>query len=240
MRPPSTMSYRSEHPSRTTTRRTRPPSSAAMNMNSREPLYDDHLDNSMNPWATFQDHSHRYDAKEDDSSNDSIDEEYRQNQLYATQPRHMTTTGPTSTTSVARSPSSAASFYHYHQQQTNQQQQHDLSLQSPLLEGSVTSVTTAGAPSEPRPNNLHSNMGNRLLTDQQYTSVVALGPATKRALETLQAEIIALNQRIDGLRQELIASPSQQGSDDTKKEDGHTDKEAWNAWSWVLKVRKSG
>ena len=33
-------------------------------------------------------------------------------------------------------------------------------------------------------------------------SVVALGPATKRALENLQHEIVALNNRIDGLKEE--------------------------------------
>lgn len=82
-------------------------------------------------------------------------------------------------------------------------------------------------------------LGNRLLTEQQYTSVVALGPATKRALETLQAEIIGLNERIDGLRQELIDRDDVQRKrtllTTTNDED---DDEVWDAWGWVLKVMK--
>ncbi|KAI8333085.1 hypothetical protein BC941DRAFT_435053, partial [Chlamydoabsidia padenii] len=218
MRPPSTMSQRSDM--NRTTRRVRhsPTNIQTSSISSKQPLFDETFDNSVNPWATSQEnskhqHQHRYGRTTkggDDSSNDSIDEEYRQNQLYAT---------PTT-------------FY----QQTNQQRQHDLSLQSPIMEGSATSVTTIGAPSEPRPN-YPPHTENRLLTDQQYTSVVALGPATKRALETLQAEIIALNERIDGLRQELMDRDQLDIKKPQSARKGDTDdNEVWNAWKWVLKA----
>lgn len=78
------------------------------------------------------------------------------------------------------------------------------SVQRPRLhspnppESTASSVTATGPPSTAQPANPAS-----LLTEQQYTSVVALGPATKRALDTLQSEIVALNNRIDGLRLEL-------------------------------------
>jgi hypothetical protein len=77
--------------------------------------------------------------------------------------------------------------------------------------------------------------------NQQYTtSVVALGPATKRALESLQNEVIALNDRIDDLRRELVErdkqraialSSSKRDSDEVEKEDGMGE-----GWKWVIKV----
>lgn len=80
---------------------------------------------------------------------------------------------------------------------------------------------------------------NQLLPDNQYSSVVALGPATKRALDTLQAEIIALNERIDGLRQELAERnqaprlPKKKEQDD---DDDDANSEIWEGWKWVAKV----
>ena len=59
-------------------------------------------------------------------------------------------------------------------------------------------------------NNIHNNnfssstTSNRATPDPQYMSVVTLGPATKRALESLQTEVIALNERIDEIRRELV------------------------------------
>jgi hypothetical protein len=76
-------------------------------------------------------------------------------------------------------------------------------------------------------------------TEQAASSVVALGPATKRALENLQHEIVSLNSRIDDLKEELVErntirqrrtkssnSTSEAGSDDDN----------WDTWRWVLKV----
>ncbi|KAG2226183.1 hypothetical protein INT45_003328 [Circinella minor] len=59
-------------------------------------------------------------------------------------------------------------------------------------------------------NNIHNNnfssntTSNRVTPDSQYMSVVTLDPATKRALESLQTEVIALNSRIDEIRRELV------------------------------------
>ncbi|KAH8549680.1 acyl CoA binding protein-domain-containing protein [Umbelopsis sp. PMI_123] len=76
-------------------------------------------------------------------------------------------------------------------------------------------------------------------TEQAASSVVALGPATKRALENLQHEIVSLNSRIDDLKEELVErntirqrrtkssnSTSEAGSDDDN----------WDTWRWVLKA----
>lgn len=80
--------------------------------------------------------------------------------------------------------------------------------------------------------------------------VVALGPATKRALESLQAEVVALNERIDDLRRELQTSsieppaitsaaaaaavPGSPGSIPTDDDDALSD-----SWKWVIRVTLS-
>lgn len=175
---------------------------------------DDHFDTSVNPWAANHPASHqrRYKLEPDDLSDDSIDEQFSQVGLY---PQHPTTTTPAA---VGRIPShSSVSSYHPRS----------------LREGVSLHTTTPAAPDPP------PRIENRLLTEQQYTSVVALGPATKRALETLQAEIIGLNERIDGLRQELIDRDDMQKKRaiTTDNDDDDDDDEVWDAWGWVLKVK---
>ncbi|KAI9496226.1 hypothetical protein BDB00DRAFT_137282 [Zychaea mexicana] len=107
------------------------------------------------------------------------------------------------------------------------------------VEGGLASSSSVVSQST---NNNNNNNNNSLLTDQQYTSVVALGPATKRALDTLQAEIIALNDRIDGLRQELVerdrhkVSSAQDGDDDDSSRSNNSNKESWDGWRWVVKA----
>ncbi|KAI8092493.1 acyl CoA binding protein-domain-containing protein [Halteromyces radiatus] len=212
MRPPSTISHRSDrrHP-------TIGPQQYA--------VFDEPFDDSINPWATNQD-NRRY-RLGDDSSDDSIDEERKS---------YISTNVTSGMTPYISRPSSSSA---YHQHRMSNNRQHDPTVQSPLFDESTTSsVTATGIPSESQP---RQSTGNRLLTDQQYTSVVALGPATKRALETLQSEIIALNDRIDGLRQELIdrdnemkQTSASSGRSTVKKDED--DGEIWDAWEWVFKA----
>ncbi|KAI7854557.1 acyl CoA binding protein-domain-containing protein [Circinella umbellata] len=130
------------------------------------------------------------------------------------------------------------------QQQQLQQARH---MHSP---SSVASSMTAMGPS-PTPqveggmasssSVISQNNNSGLLTDHQYTSVVALGPATKRALDTLQAEIIALNDRIDGLRQELVERDRRKviipRPDNENNDNGLEDNtESWDGWRWVIKA----
>ncbi|KAJ8659379.1 hypothetical protein O0I10_004741 [Lichtheimia ornata] len=73
-------------------------------------------------------------------------------------------------------------------------------------------------------------------THPTNTSVVSLGPATRRALETLETEIIALNERIDGLKQELRANitntaPSSSSTAPRKKKRAGQ----W-PWRWIVKM----
>ncbi|KAF7730398.1 hypothetical protein EC973_002204 [Apophysomyces ossiformis] len=128
-------------------------------------------------------------------------------------------------------------------------------FQSPMFSSTSSSATATARTAVPRMSlndfgpvqqqqqGRLQQLENRPLSDQQYTSVVALGPATKRALEALQAEIIALNERIDGLRQELVDRDQRRPS--TKQphplrtsrdrrlgdEDG-----SWEGWWWVFKA----
>ncbi|KAL1927146.1 hypothetical protein VTP01DRAFT_5109 [Rhizomucor pusillus] len=95
---------------------------------------------------------------------------------------------------------------------------------------STTSSMTATGPSV-------SRNENPLLTEQQYTSVVALGPATKKALDTLQAEIVALNERIDGLRQELLERKRMDRQRDSKEKDlqGRPGGDG-GGWKWLVRT----
>lgn len=137
-------------------------------------------------------------------------------------------------------PSPVISANSMHQQQQQQQQQHSISLRSSHHGSSAASSMTA-TPTVTRLPIDTSN--NQLLTDQQYTSVVALGPATKRALDTLQAEIVALNERIDGLRQELTERnqsrrlPNNKTNADDDDDEDDANSEVWEGWKWVAKVR---
>ncbi|EPB83888.1 hypothetical protein HMPREF1544_09342 [Mucor circinelloides 1006PhL] len=71
---------------------------------------------------------------------------------------------------------------------------------------------------------------------QQQHEQTVLGPATKRALEALQQEIEALNERINGLRKELVArdtaSASKRLTKPTQASNGNED-----GWKWVFKVK---
>ncbi|KAI8076957.1 acyl CoA binding protein-domain-containing protein [Thamnidium elegans] len=84
-----------------------------------------------------------------------------------------------------------------------------------------------------------SRTQSRYDTSQQYTSVVALGPATKRALESLQSEIIALNERIDDLRKELVERDRQRAikrKSDTEEETEPESDDMGDGWKWVIKA----
>ncbi|KAI7876403.1 ACBP-domain-containing protein [Lichtheimia hyalospora FSU 10163] len=128
------------------------------------------------------------------------------------------------------SPVISANSMHY-------QQQHSISLRSSHHGSSAASSMTATPTTTRLP---IDTSNNQLLTDQQYTSVVALGPATKRALDTLQAEIVALNERIDGLRQELTErNQSRRVSNNNNEQDDNEDdanSEVWEGWKWVAKA----
>lgn len=71
------------------------------------------------------------------------------------------------------------------------------------------------------------------LLDGPSDQHVLLGPATKRAIESLQKEIETLNERINGLRKEMVdrdnkrVIPVKKSMSSSTPEDG---------WKWVIKV----
>lgn len=76
-----------------------------------------------------------------------------------------------------------------------------------------------------------------LPNSQKYNaSIVTLGPATKRALEVLHNEVIALNDRIDDLKRELVEREKERA---IKKSDVESKDESYDRWDWVTKVRYS-
>ncbi|KAF1807064.1 hypothetical protein FB192DRAFT_1271419, partial [Mucor lusitanicus] len=82
----------------------------------------------------------------------------------------------------------------------------------------------------------------------QHISTLALGPATKRALESLQNEVIALNDRIDDLRRELAERDKLQRAKSNKDQDSGGDGDVdddddsdssydmGDGWRWVIKA----
>ncbi|KAI8149511.1 acyl CoA binding protein-domain-containing protein [Fennellomyces sp. T-0311] len=138
--------------------------------------------------------------------------------------------------------------------------QHRIPVQPSPVYSTSSSVTAT-----PRhPSTLHnvyssSNINtpsNRATPDPQYMSVVALGPATKRALESLQTEVVALNNRIDELRRELVvrdqrdaaaaaaaaankkrpASGSTAASNIPRRSSNGSDDDISDGWKWVIKA----
>ncbi|KAG0170244.1 hypothetical protein DFQ28_004681 [Apophysomyces sp. BC1034] len=238
LRPPSAASGRSVHDRRSylTAQRER----AGLRGLPREPFLEEQYDDSVNPWAQHPS-SRRYKLNDGHSITDDSDD----NDHNETRTRR-TSTLSAQQKQVALSP-----------QMTEQSASR---FQSPIFSSTSSSATATARTAVPRMSlndfsllqqqQQHQQQQrrlqhpeNRLLSNQQYTSVVALGPATKRALEALQSEIVALNERIDGLRQELVdrdqrrsisrqPCPSGSLSDDRSgEEDG-----AWEGWQWVFKA----
>lgn len=95
-------------------------------------------------------------------------------------------------------------------------------------------------------------------TSSHHESFHALGPATKRALESLQNEIVALNERIDDIRRELVERDKQRTLQYRKTNSSSNDIDTNNnsnrntfnnnnnnnnnnnseddGWKWVIKV----
>ncbi|KAG0764980.1 hypothetical protein G6F33_002109 [Rhizopus arrhizus] len=91
---------------------------------------------------------------------------------------------------------------------------------------------------------------NRLVytpTSSNHEPFHALGPATKRAIEYLQSELIALNERVDDLRRELIERDKQRLIQFKKNEQSitttnttttttTTNEDNNDGWKWVIKA----
>ncbi|KAI8393275.1 uncharacterized protein BYT42DRAFT_623 [Radiomyces spectabilis] len=267
MRPQSSASMRSQGQER------RPLPLQAM---LREPLLDESLDNTINPWVHHPS-IQRYHLDDGHTSDDSIEDERladRQaildSRFLASPSPHPTSQQPPPVNSIPR-----------HDIPTISSQ--DTSIRSGRATPSSHSLAAiaeiSGPMSTPKPSDEsiesigkipalslsepHSQMGSALppsegsqpkrvskpLPPDQYTSVVALGPATKRALESLQMEIFALNERIDGLRQELMErdqrrrnkrakkrlTGNQSGSSNGNDDDSQYDS-AFEGWKWVIKA----
>jgi DNA repair exonuclease SbcCD ATPase subunit len=72
----------------------------------------------------------------------------------------------------------------------------------------------------------------REVNEEEQEASAVLGPATKKALESLKSEIEALNERIDGLRNELKTRDHRRAPAAPRKPDD----ERWEGWKWVYKV----
>ncbi|KAL7308917.1 hypothetical protein PS15m_011056 [Mucor circinelloides] len=88
--------------------------------------------------------------------------------------------------------------------------------------------------------NSESHVPQQQQQQQQQISTLTLGPATKRALESLQNEVIALNDRIDDLRRELVERDKQQRVKSNNNQESDDDNESsydmGEGWRWVIKA----
>lgn len=76
---------------------------------------------------------------------------------------------------------------------------------------------------------------DNLTEGQQYNaSIVSLGVTTKKALETLNQEIIALNGRIDDLKKDLVERDKKMA---IRKPDIESKDLSYDRWNWVTKVK---
>ncbi|KAI9468995.1 MAG: acyl CoA binding protein-domain-containing protein [Benjaminiella poitrasii] len=171
------------------------------------------------------------------------------------------TVTPTSQILSSPSPSPTSSYYLQQQQQQQQSlhgmtpinhhslQQHQHQRQSPVP-GSSTSSSVTATPQNNHPiNESMLNRNRNYLFGMQHDShpsslyTVALDPTIKRALESLQNEVTALNERVDGLRREIIERDKQRkpiASSSSKKagndKEDSTDDMIGEGWKWVIKA----
>ncbi|KAI8336144.1 hypothetical protein BC941DRAFT_453252 [Chlamydoabsidia padenii] len=111
-------------------------------------------------------------------------------------------------------------------------------LQSPFHGSSAASSVTATMSNvrplqQRRQQQQQQDPSTQPSQDYAYASIVSLGPATKRALESLQAEVIALNDRIDDLRHELLRRDRQSVATQPSTDDGEG-ADDWEGWRWVI------
>ncbi|KAI8972766.1 hypothetical protein BDB01DRAFT_457846 [Pilobolus umbonatus] len=81
--------------------------------------------------------------------------------------------------------------------------------------------------------NMSQNMSiSSIVTERPRTDRLnALGPETRKALESLQAEIELLNERINGLRKEMEERDHSQRKSVKKYQEISND---WDGWKWVF------
>ena len=130
-----------------------------------------------------------------------------------------------------------------------QQQRASLIGRLPAFQGSPAYSTSSSATATAR-NTQPLRTSNRATPE---LSVISLGPVTKRALESLQAEVIALNGRIDDLRKELtdrdqqrrasaaptpipLSAPSRSTIQLPRRDDDDEEDDDDDSWKWVIKA----
>lgn len=129
---------------------------------------------------------------------------------------------------------------YYTQQQTSVPMMTPINhpFQSPVPPGSSTSSSVTATPYNHQDIRPQSQNTNR---NESY--IVGLGPATKRALESLQNEVIALNDRIDDLRKELVERDKQRlnirKTNGDQNDDDESADDIGDSWKWVIKVSGS-
>ncbi|KAI7904600.1 acyl CoA binding protein-domain-containing protein [Cokeromyces recurvatus] len=217
------------------------------------------IDANVNPWQQIPTISHNTNY----SSNSSDDENHNRNRsrtpinhLLRKQPsshHNMNQRLPSSmmysskriatpaSQHILPSPSPPPSSFYLQQQQLHgitsivQQQRH-----SPVPGSSTSSSVTA------TPQNLISDSNNRnrnylfgIQQEGQSLYTVALDPTIKRALESLQNEVTTLNERVDGLRREIIERDKQRKitiANSGNNKDDSSDNIIDEGWKWVFKA----
>ncbi|KAG2229868.1 hypothetical protein INT48_005144 [Thamnidium elegans] len=218
----------------------------------KDTFIEEEFDHSVNPWQHIPTTHSNKNIQSTSSSEDSIENNRSNNTkssnllrlpspMFNRQQQQQQRLSSLASPSPPPYPQHLQTMTPIHQNQYNQ---------SPVPGSSTSSSVTATpqlhnmAPGDrsvytPTDSRSVSRTQSRYDTSQQYTSVVALGPATKRALESLQSEIIALNERIDDLRKELVERDRQRAikrKSDTEEETEPESDDMGDGWKWVIKA----
>ncbi|KAI9010319.1 hypothetical protein CLU79DRAFT_462876 [Phycomyces nitens] len=229
-----------------------------------EPFFEETFDASVNPWVQ-QPAGRRYRAQDGQDSEDSIEDERRADSR-AQQFAELAAANAAANT-VAVSNATAAKNPNTRSSGPITEEDTSFRFQSPRLESSASSSVTAtvGMAGIPEGTGMPATHDMSRSNSRQYGSyrpmeripephitTIGLGPATRRALEALQKEIVALNGRIDDLRQELVERDHRtqrnpvvladsSGVIEKKPiKESENNGEGWEGWRWVLKVRRAG
>ncbi|KAI7866242.1 hypothetical protein BDF14DRAFT_861329 [Spinellus fusiger] len=189
---------------------------------STSPFFDEPFDASINPWVQHP-ITHHYKAQDGLESEDSIEDERlsiikARQQAHASKTLHFPSTEPQDTLRRYTMESNTSS---------------SVTAMPGMSDGTVPMPMSLLDASRSHPSPLFSRSEARSLETD------VLGPATRRALDLLKSDIVALHGRVDDLRQELVERDhrgKRSWAAALPSSAGDASGEAWEGWRWVLKT----
>jgi hypothetical protein len=215
-------------------------------------LEEEFIDDNVNPWQQIPPNkSNRHDSGASSSEEEESQRHYRYGRRSKTPNSQSQLRLPSPMYHTRRSPPLNPQLHGMTPIQPPPQQR----FQSPVFGSSASSSVTATPHTHFNNNNnsrnssssrmvytptsINERPSSRLFDQQRPTATVALGPATKRALESLHNEVVILNDRIDDLRRELVERDKQRSNQQDSNSNSEASSDDFNtadSWKWVIKV----